>query len=197
VPTLFAERRDGGLLGGDRRIDVFHCLRRPDEASFAGGVFVVVRCDDHASWDLLQQKGHVVSRTGATAMLYLPRHILGLEAATSVLDAAVHGLSGYGPDYRPRVDLVAVATADLLAGTTLSMGGHHHMIDNVTAELRPAGALTAKADVPFYLAADCRLARAVQNGAPIRLDDLEMPPDSRLMALRRRQDAAFFGTAAD
>jgi predicted homoserine dehydrogenase-like protein len=193
VPTLFAEVGDGGLLAGRRRIDVFHCLRRPDEASFAGGVFVVVRCDDRASWDLLRQKGHVVSRTEATAMLYLPRHILGLEAATSVLDAAIQGLSGYGADYRPRLDLVAVATADLAAGTVLSMGGHHHMIDNVTAELRAAAPLAPKVAAPFYLAADRRLTRSVRKGEAILFGDIEVDPDSSLLALRRSQDAAFSG----
>jgi len=195
VPTLFSLRRDGGLLGGDRRIDVFHCLRRPDEASFAGGVFVVVRCDDKASWDMLAQKGHVLHRAGATAMLYLPRHILGLEAATSVLDAAVHSVSGYGDDYRPRLDLVAVARKDLPAGTVLRMGGHHHTIDGVDAELRPAKPIEGRNPAPFYLAADQRLARDVRSGEPVRVDDLETDTGADLYALRRAQDAAFFGTS--
>jgi len=77
VPTIFSHRDDGGILSGDRRLDVFHCLRKPDEVSFAGGVFVVVRCDDAKSWDMLAQKGHIVSRTGANAMVFLPRHLLG------------------------------------------------------------------------------------------------------------------------
>jgi predicted homoserine dehydrogenase-like protein len=196
VPSLFSQHGDGGLLSGERRIDVFHCLRRPDEASFAGGVFVVVRCNDRLSWDMLQQKGHVVSRTGATAMMYLPRHILGLEAATSVLDAAVHGLSGYGSDYRPRLDLVAVATADLAAGTTLSMGGHHHKIDHVGAELRPAAPLTPTAAAPFYLAADRRLTRSVRKGEAILVGDIEIAGESQLWALRQSQDAAFFAASA-
>src|SRR3954447_2435817 len=93
VPTLFSTKSEGGLLDGDRRIDVFNCLRRPDEVSFAGGVFVVVRCEDRAAWEILRHKGHVLNRTGSTAMLYLPRHVLGLEAATSILAAAVHGVS--------------------------------------------------------------------------------------------------------
>jgi predicted homoserine dehydrogenase-like protein len=171
---------------------VFHCLRRPDEASFAGGVFVVVRCGDRMSWDMLEQKGHVVSRSGATAMLYLPRHILGLEAATSVLDAAIHRLSGYGPDYRPRVDLVAIATEDLASGTLLRMGGHHHMIDGVTAELRPAAALKPDAAAPFYLAADRRLIRAVRKGDALVVGDLDLEGDSPLLSLRRLQDETVF-----
>src|SRR5215212_1601445 len=46
VPTIFSQHDDGGILSGARRLDVFHCLRKPDEISFAGGVFVVIRCED-------------------------------------------------------------------------------------------------------------------------------------------------------
>jgi predicted homoserine dehydrogenase-like protein len=172
---------------------VFHCLRKPDEVSFAGGVFVVIRCNDARSWDMLAQKGHIVSRTGETAMAYLPRHLLGLEAATSILDATVHRVSGYGDDYQPRYDLIAVATEDLPAGTLLTMGGHHHTISGVTAEFRPAGPLTVEAPAPFYLAADCRLATSIRKGDEIRVGQLELPEDSPLLSLRRNQDARFFG----
>lgn len=193
VPTILSRRREGGILEGARRLDVFHCLRKPDEVSFAGGVFVVIRCEDAKSWDMLAQKGHIVSRTGETAMAYLPRHLLGLEAATSILDAAIHNVSGYGSDYRPRYDLVAVATEDLPAGTLLTMGGHHHTISGVTAEFRPAAPLTAGTPAPFYLAADCRLAASVRQGEEIRIGDLDLPEDSPLLRLRRSQDARFFG----
>jgi len=192
VPTIFSHRDDGGILSGDRRLDVFHCLRKPDEISFAGGVFVVIRCDDAKSWDMLAQKGHVVSRTGANAMVFLPRHLLGLEAATSILDAAIHQTSGYGSDYKPRYDLIAVATEDLPAGTFLSMGGHHHTISGVTAEFRHAGPLTAAAPAPFYLAADCRLTAPVSKGQEIRMNDIELPEASALETLRRTQDNRFF-----
>jgi predicted homoserine dehydrogenase-like protein len=193
VPTIFSQRDDGGILLGDRRLDVFHCLRKPDEISFAGGVFVVIRCDDAKSWELLAQKGHIVSRTGATAMVFLPRHLLGLEAATSILDAAIHQTSGCGSDYQPRYDLIAVATEDLPAGIVLSMGGHHHTIAGVTAEFRPAAPLAAAAPAPFYLAADCRLTAPISKGQEIRMSDLELPETSALMTLRREQDARFFG----
>lgn len=193
VPTIFSHRDDGGILSGDRRLDVFHCLRKPDEISFAGGVFVVIRCDDAKSWDMLAQKGHIVSRTGANAMVFLPRHLLGLEAATSILDAAIHQTSGYGSDYQPRYDLIAVATEDLPAGMVLSMGGHHHTISGVTAEFRPATVLTALAPAPFYLAADCRLTTSIAKGQEIRMGDLELQEPSALMQLRRKQDARFFG----
>lgn len=191
LADLFALRSQGGLMAGPRRIDVFHHLRLAEEASFAGGVFIVVTCDNAETWEMLAGKGHVVSRSGQTAMLYLPRHLLGVEVATSVLDAGGLGRSGYGEDYRPRQDLVAVAHADLPAGTVLTMGGHHHSIANVGAEVRPATALADERPAPFYLVADRRLVRAVKAGEAIRLGDVEIDEASGLLAMRRRQDALF------
>jgi len=196
VPTLLAGVAEGGLLSGERRIDVFHCLRTPDEPSFAGGVFVVVRCTDRETWDMLAEKGHVVSRSGATAMLYLPRHLLGLEAATTILEAALLGASSGGTDPRPHLDLIARATQDLPAGGVLTMGGHHHMIDGTVGELIPAAALEPETPAPFYLAANRRLVRDVARGSIIAMADIEIPADSELLALRRYQDSAFFGQSA-
>lgn len=193
VADFLAPLADGGLLAGQRVLDVFHCLRRPDEASFAGGVFVIVRCDDRVTWDLLAAKGHVVSRDGQRAMVYLPRHLLGLEAATSVLDAAVHGRSSGARLPQPRLDLIARATQRLNAGSVLAMGGHHHTIAGTSAELQPAGALGSGHALPFYLAANRRLRRDVEAGAAIGCDDVELDPASELLALRRLQDQSFFG----
>lgn len=191
VAALLSDSGRDGLLSGGRRLDVFHHLRAPDEASFAGGVFVTVRCQDRASWQVLAEKGHVVSADGTSAMIYLPRHLLGLEAATSILDLAGLGHSAYGADYAPRVDLAAVATRDLAAGEFLEAKGHHHTIEGVAAEMHPASPLSADRLTPYYLVANRRLARKVPVGALIRLSDLEMAPDSVLLDLRRRQDTHF------
>ncbi len=188
VADLFAPRNAGGLLTGARRLDVFHHLRLADEASFAGGVFITVRCHDRESWSILAEKGHVVSRSGDTAMIYLPRHLLGLEAATSVLDLAGLGQSPYPASYRQHTDLAAVATTALAAGTLLTARGHHHTIDRVTAQMRPARPLAANEIAPYYLVANHRLSRAIAPGQPITLADLDIGDASALLALRQRQD---------
>ncbi|AMJ62506.1 flagellar biosynthesis protein FlgA [Bosea sp. PAMC 26642] len=191
LADLFAATHEGGLISGSRRIDVFHHLRLAEEASFAGGVFIVVACDNAETWEMLAGKGHVVGRSARTAMLYLPRHLLGVEVATSILDAVGLGRSGYGDDYRPRQDLVAVAQRDLAAGTVLTMGGHHHSIVDVGAEVRPASALAPDRAAPFYLVADRTLVRAVRAGDAVSLGDVEINSDSGLLAMRHRQDAIF------
>lgn len=191
VAALLSPCPDHGVLSGTRRLDVFHHLRAPDEASFAGGVFVTVACQDAASWRVLAEKGHVVSENGASAMIYLPRHLLGVEAATSILDLAGLGQSAYGADYRPRVDLVAVATRDLPAGSDLAARGHHHTIDGVSAEMRPMLPLSADVTTPYYLVANRTLARPVRRGEAIRLSDLVPTPGSALLDLRLKQDRHF------
>lgn len=193
VATLLSDTSGQGLLSGGRRLDVFHHLRAPDEASFAGGVFITVRCQDRTSWQVLAEKGHAVSADGASAMIYLPRHLLGVEAATSILDVVGLKQSGYGPDYAPRVDLAAVATRDLAAGTVLTAKGHHHTIDGVASEMRPASPLSADRITPYYLVADRTLACPVKAGDAIRLSDLDIDTSSTLLSLRRQQDAAFAG----
>ncbi|MBB4003391.1 NAD(P)H-dependent oxidoreductase [Aurantimonas endophytica] len=193
VPTFLSMKADGGLLDTSGSLDVFHCLRSPDEISFAGGVFVVVRCEDEATWDMLAEKGHVVSRNGATAMIYNPRHLLGLEAATSVLAAAVHGVSQGMVEPRHRVDLVARAEIDLPAGTLLTASGHHHRIEGVSGRVVPAQRLAPDAPVPFYLAANRVLVRPVARGQNILLADIAVDARSDMFALRQMQDAHFFG----
>jgi predicted homoserine dehydrogenase-like protein len=91
---------------------------------------------------------------------------------------------------------VSVATQDLASGTVLTMGGHHHTIAGVTAELREAAPLGPTAAAPFYLAADNRLNRPVRAGDVIRMGDLEIDADTPLPKLRRVQDDLFFGDAA-
>ncbi len=193
VPTVLDVAEHGGVLRGSGRVEVFNCLRTADEVSFAGGVFVVLRCEDEATWDLLRDKGHVISRSGASAMVYLPRHLLGLEAPISLLDAVLNGLpSGGGEMTQPRIDLVARATRDLPAGHRFEMTGHHRIIDGLRPETHPAGPLVGEAAAPFYLLPEARLKRAVAAGETIPFAALEEVPDSMLLRLRRRQDQRFF-----
>lgn len=192
VADVFEERARGGLLSGGRRLDVFNCLRGPEDISFAGGVFIVVRCEDEETWAVLAGKGHTMSRSGDAAMLWLPRHLLGLEAPISMLDAVVNGLSVAGPS-KPVVDLVGRTTKPLPKGTRLDAVGHHHTIDGVGPALIDAAPLAADRPAPYYLVAGRTLLRDLPAGAYVTLGDVEIDSDAPLYVLRQRQDAMFFG----
>lgn len=196
VPTLLDLETHGGVLRGNERLEVFNCLRRPDEISFAGGVFIVVRCEDPHVWSLLRDKGHILSRSGNCAMIYLPRHLLGLEAPISLLDAVLNGrTSGGGQATTPKFDLTARATQTIPAGQRLEMRGHHRHIEGLRPEIHPAAPLSPEAKVPFYLLPGAEVVRDIAPNQPITLADVALP-DSRLHQLRQEQDRLFHGQDA-
>jgi predicted homoserine dehydrogenase-like protein len=186
VPTSM-----GGILGRGGVVDVVNLLRRPDEASFAGGVFVVVRCEDKQTWEVLRAKGHVVSRSGEAAMIYRPSHLLGVESATTVFAAVLQGRSSGPDDVQPRFDVVGRTTKPLATGTQLAATGHHHEIDGVEGLLVPARKAEGGNPIPFYMMANNTLVRDVPAGSIITADMVAPPKDSRLWALRRELEETF------
>jgi predicted homoserine dehydrogenase-like protein len=181
----------GGILGGTNRVDVVNQLRRPDEPSFAGGVFVVVRCEDRKSWEVLRAKGHEVNRSGDAAMIYRPSHLLGVESATTLLAAVLHRMSSGTQDVRPRFDVIGRTTRFLPAGAVLTVAGHHHQIAGVEGLLVEARRVEGVNPVPFYMMGDNRLACDVPAGAVITADMLQRPTNSPLWTLRREMEAVF------
>jgi predicted homoserine dehydrogenase-like protein len=171
LADIYALREDGGLLSGTGRIEVFNVLRLPEEASFAGGVFVVVRTHDSVTWELLAQKGHVVSRDGRYACLYLPYHFMGVETPITLLNAVLHKRASGSDRPTQCAILGGRATVDIAAGTVLNMGGHHHDVTGVQAVLLPRG--DAPADIaPLYLAAHATTARDIKAGALLTIADI-------------------------
>jgi predicted homoserine dehydrogenase-like protein len=190
LPSLFRPRSQGGLLEGSGRVDMFNCLRRPDELSFAGGVFVVVEAPDEATGRLFAAKGIPTCPRHRHVLLHNPVHLLGAEAAMSVLAAAQLGCSTGGLQVRPLVDLVAHAARDFEAGELLTMGARHE-IKGLGYALESARALGEEAPLPYYLAVGGRIRRSVRKGQPLRCGDVDVPADSVLLRLRRAQDARF------
>ncbi len=183
LADVYSLAEDGGILSRPGAVDVFSVLRLPGEASFAGGVFAVVRTGDPVSWRTLARKGHVVSRSGRYACLYLPYHLMGVETPLSLLDAVDHRRAVTSRRPAPHAVLAGRALRDLPAGTTLDMGGHHHDVQGVAPVLLDTA--DAPGDVaPLYLAAHATLGRDVAAGALVRLDDLADPSDVLLDAWR-------------
>lgn len=171
LADIYRPRAEGGILDRPGAVDVFSALRLPGEASFAGGVFVVVRTGDATTWETLRGKGHVVSEDGAHAAVYLPYHLMGVETPVSLLSAVLQGRPSGGTDPRGHAVLAGRARADLPAGTSLAMGGHHHDVTGVQAVLLRDEDCPPDA-APLYLAAHTTLARPVAAGGLIRLADL-------------------------
>jgi len=189
VPGILCPSSDGGLLAERGVIDVFNCLRRSDEVSFAGGVFIVVACKDPATWRTLGDKGIPVSADTGYALLYNPQHLLGVEAPISILSAVLLGQSTGGAEVAHRCDLVARAARDFAAGEALTITDHHH---HEVAGLEPMLVEPAKATgdnpLPYYMAVERELTRAVAAGEIITSDMVTRDEKSTLWSLRAEQD---------
>ena len=188
LPRVFRPREEGGVLGRPGAVDVFVCLRRSDELSFAGGVFVVVGTPDPGTGRLLAAKGIPGTPEGGHLLLHNPMHLLGLEAAASILAAVQDGVGTGGDAPEQRFDLLARTERPLVAGTVLALGARH-TLPGMSPLVRPAQPVRPGGPVPYYLAAGRTLARDVPAGAVLALDDLLPAADGTLMRLRREQDA--------
>ena len=193
LPDVFRPETEGGILldpeGGV--VDIVNCLRRFDELSLAGGVFVIVRCADRDTWDVIKAKGIPVSSCGNYGLLHNPVHLLGIEAAASIIAAARGGMPTSGRTPRPAFDLVGRATRAFKAGEVLDMGGHHHTIAGMEPLVRPAQAAIPGGPLPYFMAANNRLVTDVRPGETLTVEMVEAPQHSVLWRLREDQDAAF------
>ena len=195
IPDLMCPKDMGGLFSGYNKIDVINCLRRSDEQSLEGGVYVVVECDDEETWKILQEKGTPVSKNGRCALIYYPAHYLGFETLFSVLSIGLLGLPTGSISPQPRYDLVGRATCDVPKGTRLKALGHHHVIKEFEAILRPALPIDENSQLPYYLADGMVLKQDVKAGEFLTANMLAEDTSAILWALRRQQDEMFLKMA--
>ena len=191
LPDLFRPRESGGILGGAGRLDIFNCLRRPDEISFAGGVFAVLLTPDAATGRLFKSKGIPVSDCDSYVLVYNPTHLLGVEAPLSILVPQQLGLATGSSVVKPVCDLGIRAAHDLPAGALLQDKGSHHRIEGTDALLLDYAALADHAPVPYYMASGHHLKYDVCAGEVITMGVLSPPRDSLLWKLRAEQDHFF------
>lgn len=171
LADIFIPEEDGGILKKTGVVDVFCNLRAPDEASFAGGEFIIVRCENETVWELLKGKGHVVSRNGKYACIYLPYHYMGLETPVSILLGDLMGV-GTHEECRQVSVMAGVAQEDIPKGTVLKVHGHHHSIDGLVPELWEKK--EAAGIAPFYLLNGMVLTKDVKMGEAVTLDAVEL-----------------------
>ena len=171
LADIFIPEEDGGILTKTGVVDVFYNLRETDEASFCGGEFIIVKCENEKMWDILKGKGHVMSRNGKYACIYYPYHYMGLETPASILEGDFLGV-GCHPECRQVTIMAGVADRDLPAGTTLAVQGQHHSIDGLTPQLLEKK--DAADAAPFYLLNKAVLLNDVKKGQPVTLKDVDL-----------------------
>lgn len=190
IADVLCSREDGGILDNKGVIDVITCLRREDEASLGGGVFLVFACKNDDTWKFIRQKGLIVNQRGTCGVVYRPYHLLGAETPISILCAGLLNLSTGSLDYKPRLDLVAKTRLDLKAGTRIPLD-HGGSPDSFEYRILPNSPIDKENPIPFYMAAGNQVKIDVPAGTTISCDMIAEPEDSRLWELRRQQDRIF------
>ena len=174
LADVFIPEEDGGILKSTGVVDVFYDYRYTDEVSFGGGEFVIVRCNDEQTWELIRGKGHVVSKSGKYACIFWPYHFLGVETPASVMLMDFLGI-GLHKSCRQVTVMVGKTQAPMAKGSTLKVEGHHHTIENVIPQLYekdkvPAGVL------PFYLLNWAEVTADIKAGDFITKDNVRIDP---------------------
>ncbi|MBR2282564.1 MAG: hypothetical protein IJ863_08085 [Spirochaetales bacterium] len=178
LADIFIPKKDGGILDGEKVVDVFYDFRTPDEASFAGGEFVIVKCTNDKVWSLIAEKGHVVSRNGKYACLYYPYHILGVETASSLVLQHFLGIGG-NPDCRQVSIMVGIADRDFRKGERFKVEGHHHEIAGVTPQLLERAQLPSTA-LPFYVLNNSVASSDIRKGEVLSSDKIELSEETKV-----------------
>lgn len=171
LADIFIPEEDGGILKKTGVVDVFFNLRAVDEASFCGGEFVVIRCENEKMWEILIGKGHVVSRNKKYCCIYYPYHFMGMETPLTMLLGDLKGIGNH-PECRQVSVMAGVADRDIPKGTVLEVHGHHHAIEGLVPELLE---LSSSGNVaPFYLLNGAVLKNDIKKGEPVTTDDVDI-----------------------
>jgi len=189
IPEALSPKEEDGILSNRAVVEVITCLRRADEAGLGGGVFIVFSCDRSDAWKFVKAKGLITNQRGSCGVVYRPYHLLGVETPVSILCAGLLNISTGSLNYKPRVDLIARATCDIKAGTTI----HAARTKQETALLKPliAPAKAAKDGnpLPLNMAYGNRIKVDVPAGTILTCEMLETPTESDLWTLRQEQDS--------
>jgi len=123
--------------------------------------------------------------TGPLYSFYTPYHLCHFEVPNTIARAALFGDSTLRPLGPPTVEVITMAKADLASGTVLdALGGYHSYGEAERADVTARERL-----LPIGVAEGCTLLRDIPKDAAITYDDVELPPDRLVDALRLEQAA--------
>lgn len=183
MADVYALKEDGGLIEKPGVLDSFNCFHRFDEVSFAGGVFAVVKSHNDKQIEILEAKGHVISKNRKYVALYLPYHYMGMEAPMSVLQQYYLDLPTYSMCEHVST-MVCRAERDFKKGEVLSLHTHHRCLQDMYCTFEPASGLS-KDVAPYYLIAEKTVTRDIPKGSIITMDMVDLSSS----ALKRMIDS--------
>lgn len=173
--VLIPASAGGVLSSADGRVD--YTIGK----GVAPGVFVVAEMDHPRIWERMED---LKMGKGPYFTFFRPYHLTSLEVPLTCARAVLYGKADMVPLDRPVAEVGAVAKKDLGVGDTLDQIGEYCYRAWImeAAEARQAGA------VPCGLLAGAKVIAPIRKGELITYANTALPADSRIVALRARQD---------
>lgn len=174
--VLVPQSAGGILSSGEGRVD--YTIGK----GVAPGVFVVAEMDHPRIRERMED---LKMGTGPYFTFFRPYHLTSLEVPLTCARAVLYGKADMVPLARPVAEVCAVAKRDLAPGETLDQIGEYcyRAFIMTAAEARAAAAL------PCGLLAGATVTAPIARGDLITTANASVPADSRIAALRARQDA--------
>jgi len=154
--------------------------------SLVMGTYVVFETDSPYSQECFREYGMLPDESGRYACLYRPIHMIGLELGVSVASAALRK-EPTGSPFTFNSDVVATAKRSLAAGEILDGEGGFC----VWGRQVPAARSLREGLLPLGLAHNVRLKSGIEEGCPVRWDDVVVDPDDLAVRVRREMEKEF------
>jgi len=180
LSTMLIPEKDGGLLSDIGRVD--YSIGK----GVSPGVFVIVEAEHPRVQERLAD---LKMGDGPYYAFIRPYHLTSLEVPLTCARAVLYGKADMVPLDRPVAEVAAVAKRDLGPGEILDQIGEYTYRAFAMEVFR---ARKAKA-FPAGLLTGARTTSAIRKGELITSDNTALPPDARIVELRRRQDEMVHG----
>ncbi|GAB5375877.1 MAG: NAD(P)H-dependent oxidoreductase [Acuticoccus sp.] len=174
-------KADGGVLSAAGRVD-FSVGK-----GLAPGVFVVA---EMAHPRIRERMEDLKMGEGPYFTFLRPYHLTSLEVPLTCARVVLYGKADMVPLDRPSAEVCALAKRDLAPGDTLDQIGEYCYRATIMTvrEAQAAGA------IPCGLLAGAKATAPIRKGELLTSANVAVPADSRLAALRARQDEMLYGS---
>jgi predicted homoserine dehydrogenase-like protein len=174
--VLIPQSAGGVLSSGEGRVD--YSIGK----GVAPGVFVVAEMDHPRIRERMED---LKMGEGPYFTFFRPYHLTSLEVPLTCARAVLYGKADMVPMARPVAEVCAVAKKDMAVGETLDQIGEYcYRAWIMTApEARSAGA------IPCGLLTGAKVTAPIRKGDLITRANTAVPANSKIAALRLRQDA--------
>jgi len=174
--VLIPQSAGGVLSSGEGRVD--YSIGK----GVAPGVFVVAEMD-HAR--IRERMEDLKMGEGPYFTFFRPYHLTSLEVPLTCARAVLHGKADMVPMARPVAEVCALAKKDMAVGETLDQIGEYcyRAWIMTVPEARSAGA------IPCGLLTGAKVTAPIRKGDLITRTNTVVPANSKIAALRLRQDA--------